>query len=30
MEIITGVHRIDGISGANCYLVVSGAELVFN
>ncbi len=28
MEIITGIHKIDGVRGANCYLVVSGTELV--
>jgi glyoxylase-like metal-dependent hydrolase (beta-lactamase superfamily II) len=28
MEIIPGVHRIDGMSGANCYLVTSETELV--
>jgi glyoxylase-like metal-dependent hydrolase (beta-lactamase superfamily II) len=28
MEIIPGVHRIDGVSGANCYLVTSGPLLV--
>ena len=28
MEIIPGVHRIDGVRGANCYLVTSGTELV--
>ena len=28
MEIIPGVHKIDGVSGANCYLVTSGTETV--
>jgi glyoxylase-like metal-dependent hydrolase (beta-lactamase superfamily II) len=26
MEIITGIHKIDGVRGANCYLVTSGTE----
>jgi glyoxylase-like metal-dependent hydrolase (beta-lactamase superfamily II) len=26
MEIIPGVHKIDGVTGANCYLVTSGPE----
>ena len=28
MEIISGVHKIDGVRGANCYLVTSGPEIV--
>jgi glyoxylase-like metal-dependent hydrolase (beta-lactamase superfamily II) len=28
MEIIPGVHKIEGVSGANCYLVTSGTEMV--
>ena len=28
MEIIPGVHKIDGVAGANCYLVTSGQEMV--
>lgn len=28
MEIIPGVHKIDGVMGANCYLVTSGTEIV--
>jgi len=28
MEIISGVHKIDGVSGANCYLVFTGSEPV--
>jgi len=28
MEIIPGVHKIDGVSGANCYLAASGSETV--
>jgi hydroxyacylglutathione hydrolase len=28
MEIIPGVHKIDGVRGANCYLVTSGPEMV--
>ena len=28
MEIIPGVHKIDGVTGANCYLVTSGQEMV--
>ena len=28
MEIIPGIHKIDGIRGANCYLVVSGTEML--
>jgi hydroxyacylglutathione hydrolase len=28
MEIIPGVHKIDGVKGANCYLVTSGKEMV--
>jgi hypothetical protein len=27
MEIITGIHQIDGVRGANCYLVTSGPEM---
>ena len=30
MEIIPGIHKIDGVSGANCYLVTSGAELMLS
>ena len=28
MEIIPGVHKIDGVTGANCYLVTSGQEMI--
>ena len=28
MEIIPGVHKVDGVSGANCYLAASGTDLV--
>jgi len=28
MEIITGMHKIDGVRGANCYLLSSGPEMV--
>ena len=28
MEIITGIHKIDGVRGANCYLITSGPEMV--
>jgi len=28
MEIIPGIHKIDGVRGANCYLVTSGPEMV--
>lgn len=28
MEIISGIHRIDGIRGANCYLVITGSEMM--
>jgi glyoxylase-like metal-dependent hydrolase (beta-lactamase superfamily II) len=28
MEIIPGIHKIDGVNGANCYLITSGPELV--
>jgi len=28
MEIIAGIHKIDGVSGANCYLVTSGTEMI--
>jgi hydroxyacylglutathione hydrolase len=28
MEIMPGVHKIDGVSGANCYLVTSEADMV--
>ena len=28
MEIISGIHKIDGVRGANCYLVTSGPEMV--
>jgi glyoxylase-like metal-dependent hydrolase (beta-lactamase superfamily II) len=28
MEIISGVHKIDGVSGANCYLVTSDTEMI--
>ncbi len=28
MEIISGVHKIDGVRGANCYLVSSGPEMI--
>ena len=28
MEIISGIHKIDGVRGANCYLVTSGSEMV--
>jgi len=28
MEIIPGVHRIDGVKGANCYLVILGEKLL--
>jgi glyoxylase-like metal-dependent hydrolase (beta-lactamase superfamily II) len=28
MEIVQGVHKIDGVMGANCYLVTSGTEIV--
>ena len=28
MEIIPGVHKIEGVSGANCYLVTSRTEMV--
>jgi glyoxylase-like metal-dependent hydrolase (beta-lactamase superfamily II) len=28
MEIISGVHKIDGVRGANCYLIVSGTEML--
>jgi glyoxylase-like metal-dependent hydrolase (beta-lactamase superfamily II) len=28
LEIISGVHKIDGVRGANCYLVTSGPEIV--
>ena len=28
MEIISGVHKIDGVRGANCYLVTSGPEMI--
>ena len=28
MEIITGIHKIDGVRGANCYLIASGPEMV--
>ncbi len=28
MEIIPGVHKIDGVRGANCYLIASGPEMV--
>jgi len=27
MEIISGIHQIDGVQGANCYLVTSGPEM---
>ena len=30
MEIITGVHKIDGVSGANCYLVTSGEMVLID
>jgi len=28
MEIISGIHKIDGVRGANCYLVTSGPEML--
>jgi glyoxylase-like metal-dependent hydrolase (beta-lactamase superfamily II) len=28
MEIISGVHKVDGVKGANCYLVMSGPDMV--
>ena len=28
MEIISGIHKIDGVRGANCYLVISGTEML--
>jgi hydroxyacylglutathione hydrolase len=28
MEIISGIHKIDGVRGANCYLITSGPEMV--
>jgi len=28
MEIISGVHKVDGVRGANCYLVMSGPDMV--
>jgi len=28
MEIIPGIHKIDRVRGANCYLVTSGPEMV--
>ena len=28
MEITTGIHQINGISGANCYLVITGTKLL--
>jgi glyoxylase-like metal-dependent hydrolase (beta-lactamase superfamily II) len=28
MEIFSGVHKIDGVRGANCYLVTYGPELI--
>jgi len=28
MEIILGIHKIDGVKGANCYLVTSGPEMI--
>jgi len=28
MEIISGIHKIDGIRGANCYLVTSGTGML--
>jgi len=28
MEIISGIHKVDGVKGANCYLVMSGPDIV--
>ena len=28
MEIISGVHQVDDVKGANCYLVMSGPAMV--
>jgi glyoxylase-like metal-dependent hydrolase (beta-lactamase superfamily II) len=28
MEIISGIHRIKGIRGANCYLIITGAKML--
>ena len=28
MEIIKGTHKVDGVRGANCYLIVSGSEML--
>ena len=28
MEIISGVHKVDGVKGANCYVAMSGPDMV--